>query len=93
MFTGHNCDLSKQFRNQCPGIATRYFLNSEVSKPIIKPDENVSKSIMKLKYNKYIYCPFLQPWLYPNYMIMYTIYTLLYDMYHNIIACITYHGM
>ena len=52
---GHHCDVSKQFRNQSPGIDTRYFLNSEVSKPIMKPDENVSKPIMKLKYNNYIY--------------------------------------
>ena len=40
MFTGHNCDVSKQFRNQkC--------VNSEVSKPIIKPGDNVSKPIIK----------------------------------------------
>ena len=59
MFTGHNCDASKQFRyQQC--------LNSEVSKPIMKPidnvskpimkpGENVSKPIMKQNYNSYRY--------------------------------------
>ena len=66
MFMGHNCDVSKLFQNKSPGINTRYFLNSEVSKPIMRPDDNVSKPIlkpdehfskpiMKLKYNKYIY--------------------------------------
>ena len=44
MLMGHNYDVSKQFRNQITCIDTRYFLNSEVSKPI-----------MKQKYNKYIY--------------------------------------
>ena len=47
MFTGHHCDVFKQFRNQSPGIDTRSLLNSEVSKQILKPDENVSKQIMK----------------------------------------------
>ena len=65
MLMDHNYDVWKQFRNQSTGIDTRYFLNSEVSKPImkpdynvskplLKPDENVSKPIMKQKYNKYI---------------------------------------
>ena len=55
MLMVQNYDVSKQFRNQSTGIDTRYFLNSEVSKPILKPDENISKPIMKHKYNKYIY--------------------------------------
>ena len=66
MFTGHNCDVSKQFRNQSQLFRYQQFFNSEVSKtimkpddnvskPIMKPGENVSKPIMKLKYNKYIY--------------------------------------
>ena len=44
------------FRNQT-------ILNSEVSKPIMKPDDNISKPIMKLKYNKYkyIYMPINMP--------------------------------
>ena len=66
MFTGHNCDVSKLFRNQSQLFRYQKMFNSEVSKPIMKPDDNVSKPIMKLKYNKYIYiynahihiCPF-----------------------------------
>ena len=65
MLMVHHYDVSKQFRNQSTGIDTRYFVNSEVSKPIMKTDynvskpilkldENVSKPIMKHKYNKYI---------------------------------------
>ena len=66
MFMGHNCDVSKQFRNQRQLFRYQQFFNSDVSKPIMKPDgnvskpimkpgENVSKPIMKLKYNIYIY--------------------------------------
>ena len=47
MFTGHNCDISKQFRNQSQLFRYHQFFNSEVSKPIMKPDDNVSKPIMK----------------------------------------------
>ena len=66
MFTGHNCDVSKQFRNQSQLFRYQKCVNSEVSKSIMKPDdnvsktimkpgENVSKPIMKLRYNTYIY--------------------------------------
>ena len=65
MFMGHNCYVSKQFRNQSQLFRYQHFFNSEVSKlimkpddnvskPIMKPGDNVSKPIMKLKYNKYI---------------------------------------
>ena len=46
MFMGHNFDVSDQFLNQGPSIDTRYFLNSEVSISIMKPDDNVSKPII-----------------------------------------------
>ena len=47
MFTGHNCDVSKQFRNQSQLFRYQKIFNSEVSKPIMKSDDNVSKLIMK----------------------------------------------
>ena len=47
MFTGHNCDVSKQFRNQSQLFRNQKCVNSEVSKPIIKPGDNVSKPIIK----------------------------------------------
>ena len=47
MFTGRNCDVSKQFRNQRQLFRYQHFFNSDVSKPIRKPDGNVSKPIMK----------------------------------------------
>ena len=72
MFKGHNCNVSKQFQNQSELFLYQKFLNSKVSKLIIKPDgniskpliktgESVSKQIMKLKYNKYIYVTYLVP--------------------------------
>ena len=47
MFTGHNCDVSKAV----PTVLIPKMFEYKNSKPIMKPGENVSKPIMKLKYN------------------------------------------
>ena len=46
------------FETRAKPVSIPTFFNSEVSKPKMKPGDNVSKPIMKLKHNmSYIYIP------------------------------------